>query len=93
MFFPEQADVQLGHVSNGQAAADEEENLHKLVGTPALPGFLQEMDVFQNAFVQQALADVPAADGGNTADGQRTQQESNVQHRLATTEAPNIIQV
>ena len=31
VLFPEQADIQLGHVGHGQSAADEEENLHKAV--------------------------------------------------------------
>ena len=91
--FPEQADVQLGHVGHGQSAADEEKNFHKAVRARIRAMGLQVVDQLQDAFMQQALADISAADGGNAANGQRTQQEGNVQHGLLPAKAADVVQV
>ena len=93
VLFPEQADIQLGHVGHGQSAADEEENLHKAVRASRRAMGLQVVDQLQDALMQQALADIPAADGRDAPDGQRSQQEGDVQHGLLPAKAADVVQV
>ena len=50
-------------------------------------------DVFQNALMQQAFAVEAAAEGRDTGDGDRADQEGDVQHCLAPAEAPHLVQV
>ena len=54
---------------------------------------LQVVDQLQDALMQQAFADIPAADGRDAPDGQRSQQEGDVQHGLLPAKAADVVQV
>ena len=93
VLFPEDADVQLGHVGHGEAAADEEEDLHKAIGQGGVAMGLQVMHQLQNGLVQEALGVVAAANGRDAADTQRAQQEGDVQHRLFPAKAADLVEI
>lgn len=87
VLLPENADVQLRHVRDGQSAADEEEHFNRLVAHPHAASCLHFANQFQQPFVQKTLAVVPAAQRRDARNAQRPQQERNVQQRLFAPEA------
>ena len=93
VLLPENADVQLRHVRDGQSAADEEEHFNRLVAHPRAASRLHFANQLQQPFVQQTLAVVPAAQRRDARNAQRPQQERNVQQRLFAPEAADIIKI
>ena len=93
VLLPENADVQLRHVRDGQSAADEEEHFNRLVAHPRAACRLHFANQFQQPFVQQTLAVVPAAQRRDARNAQRPQQERNVQQDLPAPEAADTVQV